>query len=152
MSNQPLIAVIDDEDSFLELMEAVFEEEGYRVVVGKVPDDALTLIRQTHPDLVVLDLNFRMSAMQGMAILRAMRDDTALVDIPVIVCSGATDKLEQHQDEFNALSAHPLDKPFNLTDLLTLVADLLPVSRQPVPATDGLCVGFVGEVALPCSW
>jgi len=138
MSNQPLIAVIDDEDSFLELMEAVFEEEGYRVVVGKVPDDALTLIRQTHPDLVVLDLNFRMSAMQGMAILRAMRDDTALVAIPVIVCSAATDKLEQHKDVFAALSAHTLKKPFDLTDLLTLVAELLPALIVSVPEEDTL--------------
>jgi len=138
MSNQPLIAVIDDEDSFLDLMEVVLEEEGYRVVVGKVPDHALTLIRETRPAIVVLDLNFRMSGMQGMAILRAMRDDTALVDIPVIVCSGATEKLEQHQDEFNALFARPLDKPFSLTDLLTLVAELLPVPRQTVPVTNAL--------------
>jgi len=136
VSNQPLIAVIDDEDSFLELMEAVLEEEGYRVVVGNVPDDALTLIQQTHPALVVLDLNFRMSGMQGITILKAMRDDTALTDIPVIVCSAATDKLEQHQDEFDALSAHTLKKPFDLTDLLTLVAQLLPVSEPSVPATD----------------
>ena len=138
MSDQPLIAVIDDEESFLELMAAVLEEEGYRVVVGKVPEDSLTLIRQTHPALVVLDLNFRMSATQGMAILRAMRDDIALANIPVIVCSAATDQLTQHQDVFAALSAQPLDKPFDLTDLLTLVADLLPASRQAVPATDAL--------------
>jgi len=138
MSNQPLIAVIDDEDSFLDLMEAVLQEEGYRVVVGKVPDDALTLIREAHPALVVLDLNFRMSGMQGIAILKGMRGDTALTDIPVIVCSAAIDQLEQHQDEFAALSAHPLDKPFNLTDLLTLVADLLPASRQSVPVANAL--------------
>jgi len=138
MSNQPLIAVIDDEDSFLDLMEAVLQEEGYRVVLGKVPDDALTLIRQTHPALVVLDLNFHMSGMQGIAILKGMRDDTALTAIPVIVCSAAIDKLEQHRDEFDALSAHTLEKPFDLTDLLTLVAELLPASRQAVPVTSVL--------------
>jgi len=138
MANPPLIAVIDDEDSFLELMKDVLEEEGYRVVIGKVPDDAFTLIRESRPQLVVLDLNFRMSAMQGMAILTAMRDDTALVDIPVIVCSAAIDHLKQHGEEFVTLSAHPLNKPFDLTDLVTLVAELLSVSEPSVPATNTL--------------
>jgi len=138
VSDPPLIAVIDDEDSFLDLMEAVLEEERYRVIVGKVPDDALTLIRESHPQLVVLDLNFRMSGMQGIAILKAIRGDAALVDIPVIVCSAATDKLEQHHDTFATLCAHTLKKPFDLTDLLTLVGELLPASRPAMPATDTL--------------
>jgi len=138
MFDQPLIAVIDDEDSFLALMEAVLQEEGYRVVLGRVPDDALTLIRETRPALVVLDLNFRMSGMQGIAILKGMRDNTALVAIPVIVCSAAIDQLKQHGDVFVALSAHTLDKPFDLIDLLTMVADLLPASRQSVPVANAL--------------
>lgn len=125
MSGPPLIAVIDDEDAFLELMRAVLEEEGYRVVVGKAPDDGLALIRETHPALVILDLHFRLSATRGMTILEGMRADAALATIPVLVCSAATDHLDRHRDAFAALAARTLNKPFDLTDLLTLVAAML---------------------------
>jgi len=126
MVSSPLIAVIDDEDAFLDLMDAILHDEGYRVVVGKVPDYALTLIRERHPALVILDLSFRMSEMQGMEILRAMRDDESLAGTPVIVCSAAHDLLKQRRDEFDVLGARTLDKPFVLTNLLALVAEMLP--------------------------
>jgi len=137
VSNPPLIAVIDDEDPFLELMQTVLEEEGYRVVLGKVPDNALALIREAHPALVILDLNFRLSATQGMAILNGMRDDPALADIAVIVCSAATDQLQHYHDRFVALSAQTLRKPFDLSDLLVRVAAMLPATERAGAVSDG---------------
>lgn len=131
LSGSPRIAVIDDEDAFLALMRTVLDEEGYRVVVGRVPDDALTLIRASHPALVILDPHFRMSATRGMAILEEMRDDGALAAIPVLVCSVATEHLQQHHDAFAALAARTLRKPFDLTEFLPLVVAML---APPVPA------------------
>jgi len=50
------ILVVDDEVSIVDLLRAVFEDEGYRVLVAHNGQDALRVARAEHPDLVLSDV------------------------------------------------------------------------------------------------
>ncbi len=114
-----LIAVIDDDSPFLDLLRDLFEGEGYRVVVGKVMDDALDLLRSAPPDLMVLDLTMGVERAAGLDLLRTLRARPQFARLPVIVASAATDLLTMHAAEFARLNAVTLAKPFDLYRLST---------------------------------
>jgi CheY-like chemotaxis protein len=61
-------------------------EAGYNVLLAKDGADALNLIREEHPDLVILDL--LMPSMTGFDVLRTVLQDERLKSIPVLTMSG----------------------------------------------------------------
>jgi len=120
----PLVAVIDGDAPFLALMTEVFTMEGYATVTARHPTDALALLRDTHPDLLLLDLVLGRTLSDGLALLRALSTDGQ--PLPVIVTSTSTDLLSTYAGEFAALHVATLAKPFDLADLLHLVSTLAP--------------------------
>jgi len=124
----PLVAVIDGDEPFLALMREVFTMEGYAVVTARHPTDALALLRDTHPDLLLLDLVLGRTLSDGLALLRAL--DTPAHDrprpLPVIVTATSTDLLSTYAAAFTAPHVATLAKPFDLADLLHLVSALAP--------------------------
>jgi CheY-like chemotaxis protein len=133
----PLIAVIDDDDPFLDLMAEALGGEGYRAVVGRVEEEAMALIRANDPDLVIIDVVMSHPD-SGMRVLRALRDDPGYAHLPAIVCSAANAYLACHEGEIRALGALPLAKPFDIDDLLASVRSLIgPPSRPTLDDTAG---------------
>ena len=122
----PLVAVVDDDEPFLVLMYEVFTMEGYDVVTARHPTDAFALLRNTPPDLMLLDLAFDRTRIAGLTLLRSIRADYQSLMLPVIVTSAATDLLVMYEAEFAALNAATLAKPFDLSDLINLAGVLIP--------------------------
>jgi len=122
----PLVAVIDGDAPFLALMTEVFAMEGYAVVTAHHPADALALLRDTHPDLLLLDLVLGRTLNDGLALLRALRTDDHDPSLPVIVTSTSPDLLSTYAAAFTASHVATLAKPFDLADLLHLVSALAP--------------------------
>lgn len=124
----PLVAVIDGDEPFLALMTEVFTMEGYAVVTAHHPTDALALLRDTHPDLLLLDLVLGRTLNDGLALLRALRTDDPFpsLALPVIVTSTSTDLLSTYAEDFTAPHVATLAKPFDLAALLHLVSVLAP--------------------------
>ncbi len=79
------ILVADDSDEILRQCEALLGAGGYQVLLAQDGLDALRLIREEHPDLVVLDL--LMPRMTGFDVLREMRQDERVKDTPVLAIS-----------------------------------------------------------------
>ena len=100
----PLVAVIDGDEPFLALMNEVFTMEGYAVVTARHPTDAPALLRDTHPDLLLLDLVLGRTLHDGLALLRALRTDhhDPSLPLPVIVTSTSTDLLSTYAAAFTA--------------------------------------------------
>lgn len=121
----PLIVVVDDDEPFLELMQAVLTEEGYRVAVNRSAGRATEQIVRLAPALVILDLLFPFEVDGGLMLLRRLRENPLTATVPVLICSAATVVLRQREAEFSSLRAAMLAKPFNLDDLTTRVAQLL---------------------------
>jgi CheY-like chemotaxis protein len=79
------ILVADDSDEILRQCEGLLSAEGYQVLVAGDGAEALRLIREEHPDVVVLDL--LMPRMTGFDVLREIRQDERVKDTIVLAIS-----------------------------------------------------------------
>jgi CheY-like chemotaxis protein len=79
------VLVADDAQQVLELAQSLLQEAQYNVLLASDGAEAMRLIREEHPDLVVLDL--LMPGLTGFDVLRAMRQDERVKETPVVVMS-----------------------------------------------------------------
>ncbi len=89
-SRPPLVLVAEDDPEAADLIESILRREGCEVVVASDGAQALDMARELpRPDLILLDLE--LPVMTGRELLDAMRADSSLSSIPVVVVSGASD-------------------------------------------------------------
>jgi DNA-binding response OmpR family regulator len=118
---KPRIAVINDDTAFLDLMEELLErEEGYDVSVCKEANNAYQFVKDSCPDLVILDIRVGHEE-NGWQILELLTLDPLTRPIPVIVCSAALHSLAEHQPLLQQYGCEMLAKPFDLDALLAKV-------------------------------
>ena len=84
MSDKKTILAIDDDITILNTIRSVLEET-YEVSLAKNTDSALTILKTTQVDLILLDLNMPIAS--GADFLEYIRRDASLYRIPVIVVS-----------------------------------------------------------------
>jgi signal transduction histidine kinase/DNA-binding response OmpR family regulator len=84
----PIVLAIDDEPRALELMRAILEPEGFRVLTALSGEEGLALAREEPPDLVVLDL--MMPGLDGFEVARTLHDDPSTKDIPIVVLTAGS--------------------------------------------------------------
>ena len=82
-ANGSAVLVIEDDATVRQLLEGVLTEEGYRVVTAAGDADTVELARQLHPDAITLDL--ALPSLAGWNLLAAIKADSELSDVPVIV-------------------------------------------------------------------
>ncbi len=124
----PLIAVVDNDDAFLDLMRDALTDEGYRVVVECAATGVIAMLARARPDLLILDLRME-EAGSGMAMLAALRQGRETAALPILICSADRRFLDGHLADIHALGAAILAKPFNLDALYTRVAHLVASAR-----------------------
>jgi len=76
------IAIIEDNQANLELVKYLLECSGYAVSVARDGRQGVALVTQIRPDLVICDL--QMPALDGYEVLKLLRQDPALAQVPVI--------------------------------------------------------------------
>lgn len=127
------IAVVNDDTAYLELMHDLLEvEEGYTVSICKEAGGAYEFVKQSQPDLVILDIRVGHEE-NGWTILELLTLDPATRPIPVIVCSAAVNSLHEHDALLQQYDCEVLAKPFDLDVLLAKVKAALaryPRNRQ----------------------
>jgi threonine synthase len=115
------VAIIDDNPDAARLIRRILQARGaYEVYQAGDGRRGLALIRERHPDLVVLDL--MMPEMDGFAVLDALRADSATQDIPVIVVT-AKELSPAERDRLNGQIESLLQKGSFMDD--ELLADVL---------------------------
>lgn len=82
------VLVVDDEQAILDLLVDIIEEAGHTPLTARDGFEALACIYQQRPALIISDI--MMPRMDGHTLVRALLDDTALVQIPVILMSAGT--------------------------------------------------------------
>jgi two-component system OmpR family response regulator len=125
----------DDSPEILALLRDILEGEGYRVTMTP---EALTIadIRQAQPDLVILDHMLEEGAGSGWELLRDLRHDSELRNLPVVVCTGAVQRVRENQGELERLGAQVVLKPFDIEQLLAAVRSFWP-SADPTEQRAG---------------
>jgi CheY-like chemotaxis protein len=110
------VMVVDDDAAIREVVEAVFEAEGYRVLTAADGAEALRLLRAgPEPGVILLDL--RMPRMDGRTFREMQLNDPSLAGLPVVVISGDHDARRVAAE----LGSELLLKPINLERLLSVV-------------------------------
>jgi CheY-like chemotaxis protein/two-component sensor histidine kinase len=108
------ILVVDDEDASRDLLRRTMEGDGYRVVTAANGTECLRLARELKPDAITLDV--MMPGMDGWSVLKEIKSDDALRDIPVIMVSMVHDK----EMGFTLGASEYLTKPVDRRRLLDL--------------------------------
>jgi signal transduction histidine kinase/CheY-like chemotaxis protein len=84
------ILVIDDDPASGDLIKKSFVPQGCNVISTTQPEEGLSLAKQHHPDLIILDII--MPTIDGWNILSQIKEDSELASIPVIISSFVDDK------------------------------------------------------------
>ena len=128
--SKPKILVVDDEDRSLRLVEAMLAPEGYEVVLAHSGEEGLEKIRETCPNVVLLDI--MMPGMNGYEVLRILRQQS---NIPVIMLT-AKREVTSTIDSFDLGADDYVRKPFMKGELLARIrAKLRRAGTEPTPPT-----------------
>ena len=116
------ILVVEDEPSIQELIAASLQHAGHRVLRADTAEDAMLLVTETLPDVVLLD--WMLPGMSGIQYARSLRSAERTHDLPIIML---TARSEEH-DKVAGLDAGAddyLTKPFSPRELLARIKAVL---------------------------
>lgn len=88
-SQQPKVLIVEDDVFLVSLAAKKFEKDGYRIVFAPDGEQAVRLIEQERPDIILLDLII--PKMNGFEVLKKIKEDNLLRHIPVIIFSNLGD-------------------------------------------------------------
>jgi CheY-like chemotaxis protein len=116
MTDKPVILVVDDDPPILLLIRNLLREFGFDPVAAGNGPAALDEARRRTPDLILLDKN--MPGMSGEDVMRQLRAEPNLLEVPVLILSG--EPLEPA--ELRALGANgAVLKPFDVPSLIQAI-------------------------------
>jgi DNA-binding response OmpR family regulator len=118
------IMLVEDDHAVAQTLTDALESSGYRVWLAETGADAKTLLEQTRPDLIILDL--MLPDVDGLVLCSGLK---AIADVPIVICSATPQKrdailgLKLGADDFIA-------KPFDIYELEARVEAVLRRTTQ----------------------
>ena len=134
------ILVVDDEALLVKGIRFNLQNEGYDVITGSDGLDAVQLVQEQSPDLVILDV--MMPNMDGLTACAKIREFS---DIPIIMLTAKTDDMDKLMG-FDHGADDYLTKPFNILELKARIRALLRragSSEKKTAATNKLTIGTI---------
>ena len=119
---KPLVMVVEDESALATMLRYNLEKEGYRVCEAGDGEEALALVTERNPDLVVLD--WMLPVLSGIEVCRQIRRKVRTRDIPVIMLTARGEEGDKVRG-LNTGADDYLTKPFSLPELMARVKALL---------------------------
>ncbi len=114
------VLVVEDDEDLRQLIERVFVAEGFRVRAAGDGMAALHLVKEESPDLMVLDL--MLPWINGIAVLRTVRQQPHLAAVPVVVTTGTATSA---YDLRSFAPIHVMHKPLDVDNLVGVARKLL---------------------------
>jgi DNA-binding response OmpR family regulator len=121
------VLVLDNDPQILDVMNEILTYEGFSVDVFEGADDILSLVEQCKPDLLIID--YILNGINGGEHCRRIKNYTRTCNLPVIIFS-AYPKVLQSLGFYGCDAFIP--KPFDLTDLVQKVTELVYNSKKQV--------------------
>jgi CheY-like chemotaxis protein len=123
------ILLIEDEAQQREVLQMMFESEGFPVTTVDSAEKALEFLQGAVPQLIVTDV--KLGGVDGISMFEQLRQDTKFLNVPFIFITGYNDPVAiERVKRFG--SAEYVTKPYDLGDLLALVRHHFP-PRAVVP-------------------
>ena len=116
------ILIADDEPSVLAMLRLFFERQSYTVTCARNGQEALDLVQQQTPDLLLLDI--QMPHKTGVEVVRVLRGDPRFSSTPMIALTAHIRDFVP-ATVFQAGFDHMMTKPFEFAELRELVEHCL---------------------------
>jgi signal transduction histidine kinase len=150
------VLVVEDNVEILELVNLQFRDK-YNVYVAQNGREGLDIARRERPDLIVTD--FMMPEMDGLTMIRTLREDPAMADIPVIMLTAKT-HLDDRLSARDAGADIYLNKPFSPRELESTMRQLLErrgrhvqnIIRAHVEGLEVVSAGLAHEIHNPLTF
>jgi CheY-like chemotaxis protein len=131
MRHMPEVLVVEDDDAIRSLVAEVLQDDGYAVREATNGAEALEVLREARPDLIVLDL--MMPVMDGWTFVSECQRMDWCGEVPILVTSASHD-LPRTAEQLREMGVRTcLAKPFDVDGLLALVQRYAPLSDSATP-------------------
>jgi two-component system phosphate regulon response regulator PhoB len=141
MANQPKVMVVEDEEALSVLLKYNLESEGYRVDTELRGDEAEIALRESVPDLLILD--WMLPGLSGIELCRRLRSRPETQRLPIIMLTARGEESERIRGLSTGADDYVV-KPFSTPELMARVKAMLRRARPEIVAS----VLKVGELEL----
>ena len=133
------ILIVDDEEDICQILSYSLQAAGYQTSVAHSAEDALALIEQSAPDLLLLDI--MMEGLSGTDLAKLLQERN-LLTFPIIFLTALTSESDVLKG-FQLGADDYITKPFHLTEVLARVKAILRRTQKehtttPLPSTSSL--------------
>lgn len=135
-ADQPRVLIVEDEPAQREVLAYNLEAEGFGVARAETGDQALMLVREAMPDVVILD--WMLPGVSGIEICRQLKSNAATRQIPVIMLTARSEEADRVRGLETGADDYVL-KPYSVIELMARVRTQL---RRVRPASVGERVVF----------
>src|SRR6056297_411249 len=131
MAGEPLVLVVEDEPAQREVLAYNVEAEGFQVLTAEAGDIALAMVRETPPDVIVLD--WMLPNVSGIEVCRQLKMGADTARIPIIMLSARSEEVDKVRGLETGADDY-ITKPYSVAELLARVRTQL---RRTRPAAVG---------------
>jgi two-component system phosphate regulon response regulator PhoB len=135
----PTIVVAEDEDALATLLQYNLEKEGYRVILAGDGEEALIVIDESKPDLLLLD--WMLPKVSGIEVCRRLRQKQESRNLPILMLTARGEETDRIRGLDTGADDYVV-KPFSMTELLARIRAVLRRIR-PGLADDRLSHGDI---------
>ncbi|MBE9635873.1 phosphate regulon transcriptional regulator PhoB [Salipiger mangrovisoli] len=135
-ADQPTVLVVEDEPAQREVLRYNLEAEGFRVAAAGNGEEALVLLEEENPDVVVLD--WMLPNLSGIEVCRQIKTRSDTRSLPVIMLSARSEEVDRIRGLDTGADDYVV-KPYSLRELMARVKAQL---RRARPSAAGLRLEF----------
>src|SRR6056297_1007100 len=135
-ADQPVVLVVEDEPSQREILTYNLEAEGFRVARAENGEEALVLVAEEHPDVIVLD--WMLPNLSGIEVCRQLKTRPDTRGVPIIMLSAKSEEVDKVRGLETGADDYVV-KPYSVSELMARVRSQL---RRVRPATVGQILVF----------
>ena len=118
----PYVLVVEDEDALSALLQYNLDKEGYRVTVAADGEEALVMIDETLPDLIVLD--WMLPKVSGVEVCRRLRARPETRNLPIIMLTARGEETDRIRGLDTGADDYVI-KPFSMSELAARIRAVL---------------------------
>lgn len=116
------VLLIEDEPNIIEAISFILSRDGWSVATHSNGHDAVGVVLAAKPDIVILDV--MLPGKTGYEILRELREDEGMTDLPVLMLT-AKGQVKDREMAERAGASRFMTKPFSNAEVLEAVRDLV---------------------------
>jgi two-component system, OmpR family, phosphate regulon response regulator PhoB len=135
-ADQPRVLVVEDEPAQREVLAYNLEAEGFKVAKAETGDEALLLVEEETPDIIVLD--WMLPGVSGIEVCRRVKSKAETRGIPIIMLSARSEEVDRVRGLETGADDYVI-KPYSVVELMARVRSQL---RRTRPTTVGQRLEF----------